>query len=94
MVGAGAFRTLYEGPLLQRESSNDHVRNFLDCIKSRGQTVSDIDAAVSVDTVCHLSDIATQLERKLAWDPKCEQFVNNETANRLLVRAMRIPWHL
>ena len=94
MVGAGAFRSLYEGPLLQRESSNDHVRNFLDCVKSRGQTISGIDAAVRVDTVCHLSDIATQLELRLTWDPKHERFTNNDTANRLLVRAMRSPWHL
>ncbi|MHC4629423.1 MAG: Gfo/Idh/MocA family protein [Planctomycetota bacterium] len=74
--------------------SNDHVRNFLDCVKSRARTISGIDAAVRVDTVCHLSDIATRLERRLIWDPKRERFVNNETANRLLVRAMRSPWHL
>ena len=74
--------------------SNDHVRNFLDCVKSRAQTISGIDSAVRVDTVCNLSDIATLLERKLTWDPKRERFVNNATANRLLVRAMRSPWHL
>ncbi|UCF15035.1 MAG: Gfo/Idh/MocA family oxidoreductase [Phycisphaerales bacterium] len=75
-------------------NSNDHLGNFLHCVKSRARTISDIDAAVRVDTVCHLSDIATRLERKLIWDPKRERFVNNETANRLLVRAMRSPWHL
>jgi predicted dehydrogenase len=74
--------------------SNDHVRNFLDCVKSRGRTICPIDAAVRVDTVCHLSDIATRLQCKLTWDPKRERFVGNETANRLLVRAMRSPWHL
>jgi len=79
---------------IQLYKSNDHVRNFLDCVKSRGQTISGIDDAVSVDTVCHLSDIATQLERKLTWDPEKDRFVNNDTANRLLVRAMRSPWHL
>ncbi|MHC4116175.1 MAG: Gfo/Idh/MocA family protein [Planctomycetota bacterium] len=74
--------------------SNDHVRNFLDCVKSRGRTICPIDAAIRVDTVCHLSDIATRLQCKLTWDPKRERFVDNETANRLLVRAMRSPWHL
>jgi predicted dehydrogenase len=79
---------------IQLYKSNDHVRNFLDCVKSRAETICPIDAAVRVDTVCHLSDIATQLERKLKWDPEQERFVNNDTANRLLVRAMRSPWHL
>jgi predicted dehydrogenase len=79
---------------IQLYKSNDHVRNFVDCVKSRAETISAIDAAVRVDTVCHLSDIATKLERKLTWDPEQERFVNNETANRMLVRAMRSPWHL
>lgn len=78
----------------QLYKSNDHIRNFLDCVKSRSETICPIEDAVRVDTVCHLSDIATQLERKLTWDPKQERFINSETANRLLVRAMRSPWHL
>jgi predicted dehydrogenase len=79
---------------VQLYKSNDHIKNFLDCVKSRAATICPVDTAVRVDTICHLSDIATQLERKLTWDPKQERFVNNETANRLLVRAMRSPWHL
>ena len=74
--------------------SNDHVRNFLDCIKSRAATICPIETAMRVDTLCHLSDIATRLEEKLTWDPERERFINNETANRLLARAMRSPWRL
>ncbi len=72
--------------------SNDHIRNFLDCTKSRATTIGSIETAIRVDTLCHLSDIATRLEQKLTWDPRHERFVNNETANRLLSRAMRSPW--
>lgn len=79
---------------IQLYKSNDHVRNFLDCVKSKAETICPVDAAVKVDTVCHLSDIATRLECKLTWDPGRELFVNNNTANRMLVRAMRSPWHL
>jgi predicted dehydrogenase len=79
---------------IQLYRSNDHIANFLDCIKSRAATICPIDAAVRADTICHLSDIATQLEDRLKWDPKQERFINNETANRLLVRAMRSLWHL
>jgi len=75
--------------------SPDHVRNFLDCIKSREQTVCNIDEAVRSDTLCHLSEIAIRLNRKLVWDPKVEHFVNDEEANlRLKARKFRAPWSL
>lgn len=79
---------------IQLYKSNDHIRNFLDCVKSRAATICPIDAAVRIDTLCHISNIATQLERKLKWDPKNERFINDDTANRFLVRSMRSPWHL
>jgi len=70
------------------------VRNLLDCVKSRAKTICPIDVAVLADTLCHISDIAIRLEQKLRWDPEKEHFVNNETANRRLVRSMRSPWRL
>jgi predicted dehydrogenase len=74
--------------------SNDHIRNFLDCAKSRARTICPIDTAVRIDTLCHLSNIATLLERRLKWDPKKERFENDTSANRFLMRSMRSPWHL
>ena len=74
--------------------SNDHCRNFLDCIRTRAACVSSIDSAVGSDTVCHLSDIAMRLGRKLRWDPARLEFVADEQANRMLSRPMRAPWHL
>lgn len=74
--------------------SNDHVGNFLDCIRSRATTVCPIETAVRSDTVCHLSDIAMRTGRKLHWDPKAERFIGDDGANRMLSRAMRSPWTL
>ena len=74
--------------------SGNHARNLLDCVRSRKDTICPIDVAVQADTLCHISDIAIRLEKKLQWDPANERFVGNETANRRLVRAMRNPWHL
>ncbi|MCK4293526.1 MAG: gfo/Idh/MocA family oxidoreductase, partial [Planctomycetes bacterium] len=79
---------------IQLYKSNDHIQNFLDCVKSRAATICPIDAAVRVDTLCHISNIATQLDRKLKWDDQKERFVNNASANRFLVRSKRSPWHL
>ncbi len=74
--------------------SSNHVRNLLDCVKSRAETICPIDAAVQADIICHISDIAIRLEQKLKWDPKTERFVNNDAANRRLSRPMRSPWTL
>jgi len=75
--------------------SPGHVRNFLDGIRSRCDTVCPVEAAVAADTLCHLADAATRLGRKLRFDFKSERFVDDETANqRLKARPMRKPWHL
>ena len=74
--------------------SNHHVRNLLDCVKSRGTTVSNIDEAVQGDIICQISDIAIRLEQKLVWDRSEERFIGNDAANRRLTRMMRSPWRL
>lgn len=74
--------------------SDDHVGNFLDCVRSRRQTVCPIDIAVRTDTICQLSDIAIRTGRPLKWDPAAERFSNDDEANRLMARAMREPWRL
>jgi predicted dehydrogenase len=74
--------------------SDNHVRDLLDCVKSRAKTVCPIDVAVQADIICQISDIAIRLEQKLKWDPKTERFVNNDAANRRLSRSMRTPWTL
>jgi predicted dehydrogenase len=74
--------------------SDNHKRNFLECVKSRNQTICPIETAVRSDTICHLDDIAIRLGRKLRWDPQREQFVNDDQANRMLARPMRSPWRL
>ncbi len=74
--------------------SDHHVRNFLDCVRSRNETVCPIDTAVQADILCHLSDIAIRTRRKIRWDPVKEQIIGDPVASRRLVRAMRSPWHL
>jgi len=74
--------------------SNNHVRNLLDCTRTRARTIAHIDDAVQADILCHISDIAIRLAQKLQWDPQAERFVNNDAANRRLSRPMRSPWTL
>ncbi len=75
--------------------SSHHVRNFLDGIRSRTPAVCPIEDSVQGDTLCHVSDIALRLERKLTFDPVKEAFVGDETANRrLALRPMREGWKI
>ena len=69
-------------------------QDFIDCVKTRGQTLADAEVGHRTNTVCHLGHIAIQLGRKLRWDPEAERFPEDDEANRMLSRTMRAPWHL
>jgi hypothetical protein len=86
--------TEFEPNEIRLHKSGNHVRNLLDCVKTRARTISHIDDAVQGDIICHISDIAIRMERKLKWNTRNERFVNSEEANRMLKRAMRSPWRL
>jgi len=74
--------------------SDNHGRDLLECVRTRGRPVSDIDSAYAVETLCQVSAIAAKLQRPLRWDAGGERFVDDPIANNLLSRAMRSPWHL
>ena len=74
--------------------SDKNKKNFLDCIKSRNDTICTAEIGHRSASVCHLGNIAMQLGRKLKCDPKAEQFINDSAANNMLTRTMRAPWKL
>ncbi len=74
--------------------SSNHVRNFLDCVKSRAETITPAEVGHRSISVGLLGEIAMLTGRKLKWDPDKEVFTNDADANRYLTRAMRSPWHL
>ncbi|MBT3380447.1 MAG: Gfo/Idh/MocA family oxidoreductase [Lentisphaerae bacterium] len=71
-----------------------HMHNFVECIRTRGETAAPVENGHRSCTVCILGDIAARLGRKLHWDPAKEQFLDDETANRMVTRPMRAPWVL
>jgi len=66
--------------------------NWLDCIKSRKEPISPVEAGHRACTVCLVTHIAMKLGRKLIWDPDKEKFVNESEANSLLSRPQRAPY--
>jgi len=77
---------------LYATDTDDHC--FLECVKSRKQTCSPIEAAHRSTTIGYLGNIAIKLGRKLRWDPAKEEFPGDADANKLLGREMRAPWRL
>jgi hypothetical protein len=71
-----------------------HVRDFLNCVKSRGKPLANADVACHAHIACHAANIAIFLGRKVAYDPKKNEFIGDEEANRLRSEALREPWRL
>jgi len=69
-------------------------RNFLDCVKTRLDPYFPAEIGHRCATVMHMGNIAMLLGRKLRWNPVKEEFLNDDTANRMRSRAMREPWSL
>ncbi len=69
-------------------------RNFLDCVKSRRDPYFPAEIGHRCCSVAHLGNIAMELGRKLRWNPETEEFLDDDTANRMRSRAMREPWGL
>lgn len=70
----------------------DHLRNWLDCIKTREEPICSAETGHRTATVCHLANIGYKLRRKLTWDPAKEEFPGDAEANALTTRKPRAGW--
>ena len=81
-------------PRIAGYPANFHVRDFLACVRTRGQTRANAEVACWSHITCHAANIALFLNRPVKFDPvKCE-FIGDEEANRLRSEALREPWRV
>ena len=71
-----------------------HMRNFLDCVKSRKQPCLNLELGHQISTVAHLGNIAYRTGSKITWDAEKEKIVGNKDADRLVSVNYRAPWKL
>ena len=71
-----------------------HLRNFIECVRSRRNPNADVEIAHRSTTLCHLVNICRELQRKLRWDPVAERFADDAEANALLARPRRKGYEL
>ncbi len=87
------LRTPIEDLPVRLGQSRQHETNFIECCKSRKETIAPISVAHRATSLCLAAGICLKLGRKLVWDPKTERF-NDDEANKHLSYEMRGPWKL
>jgi predicted dehydrogenase len=90
-----------QGKYLPRElrkvklyTSSDHAQNFLDCIRTRQQTVTPVEVGHNSAIPGHLCLISMLTGRKIRWDAKQEKIVGDPEAGKLMTREYRGPWKM
>jgi hypothetical protein len=76
------------------DATNLHIKNFIDCMRSRSKPVADVEIGHRASIVGHLGNISYRVGRKIQWDAAKEEIVGDAEASKLLSREMRKPWDL
>jgi hypothetical protein len=50
--------------------------------------------ACQAHIACHAANVALYLNRKVKFDPKKNEFIGDDEANRLRAEAIREPWRV
>lgn len=75
-----------------RQSTDEHLDNFIQCIRTRSRPAADIEEGHYSALLSHLGNISYRAgNRKLRFDPKTER-LDDEQANRYLKMEYRRPW--
>ena len=69
-----------------------HVRNFLDCVKTRQRPIADVEDAHYTAVACHLANISLRAGRKVRWNAEQEEIEGDREASAMLERPYRKPW--
>jgi predicted dehydrogenase len=79
-----ALRQAYKG-----EEPTGHMANFINCVKSRKEPISDVWSHHRSISTCHLANIALRLDREIKWDPAKEAVIGDEEAQTFTSRTPR-----
>jgi predicted dehydrogenase len=91
-VSVDALRAELPAPTIVGTAPDTHVRDFFNCVKTRGMPTANADVMRKSHIACHAAALAWTLGRKLRLDPVKEEFLGDDEANRLRSRSMREGW--
>jgi hypothetical protein len=86
------YRKVVDEYMARTQRPMNHLRDFLNCVKSRRGTVAGPELMYHSMIICLAADICERLKRNLKFDLLKAEFVGDAEANRLRSRAMREPW--
>ena len=85
-------------PVPHRHASEDfhteHVKNFVECVKTREKPNSEVEIGHNSMIACHLANIALRIGRRINWDREKEEIIGDPEAQKLVMREYRAPWKL
>ncbi|TDB66885.1 Gfo/Idh/MocA family protein [Arundinibacter roseus] len=88
----------YKVPKLPPQSGRDyhaeHMKNFIECIKSRQDPACTIENGALVASYAHMGNIALRTQSQLNWNETTKNFGSNTAANALITPTYRKPWVL
>ena len=71
-----------------------HYRNFIDCVQGNAKPAAPIVEGHKSASLCHLANIACDLNRSVTFDPDTYTFKGDPEATRRVSRTYREPWTL
>jgi predicted dehydrogenase len=87
--------TLMPAPTIRPDEIHFDVKtdkqDFIDAVKTRGESLEPAEVGHRVTSLGHLGQIAIQLGQKLKWDPDKERFIGNDQANAMIDQRIQSP---
>jgi predicted dehydrogenase len=77
-----------------RDTTDLHIKDFLECVRSRQKPVADVETGHHSTIVPHLGNIALRTGHKIRWEAQNEEIIDDPKASELLSRPARKPWDL
>jgi len=89
----GGFRT-ERVEFAGADATGLHLKNFIDCVRSRQKPAADVQIGHRSTIVPHLGNIAFRTGHKILWNAEREEILGDSEAATLLDRPARKPWDL
>jgi predicted dehydrogenase len=87
-----AQKEFLQDPKVKLYVSRNHIFDFLECVKSRRQPITNADIGGRTAICCHLMNLAYQHQQKIGWDPEKLNFVKGSGDPKWLTCDYRGPW--
>ncbi|MBM3333528.1 gfo/Idh/MocA family oxidoreductase, partial [Candidatus Sumerlaeota bacterium] len=78
----------------QQVMDEEHLRDFVECCKSRKEPVAPIEEGFMTTATCQMGNMSFRSGAKVVWDDEKQTIVDNAEAMKFFGREHRAPWTL